>query len=892
MVREATDLGTLKPVKSGEARLTFKDGTEAQIIRRPSDPNDPGSPKAWFAEYDGRDLGRHTSRAKAVQAVRDSRGASRFSDIDIPPSESSEAMDLLVRKLPAATDNFDEIVSAVSSYHLALLRRYAQGNMSELQKGYIYVDVKAIEQAALELRNVRGMRSLYEELVDAYQVLGDFESVYPPLLDQVRSSTFRNLSNTGALSDSQAQTARRLREAWKKRETNLNGLVRAVDELADENARYAVEVLEELFNAAKSDDARSLALTLSYRTELRALSSRVAPPSKPIYGAKRISDPLEYSDRPMSSQGLFSEVADEPGVIPVYVPPRIENVENLIRTVDDDLYVVEFGNATGSARRSEDDFWEITISEPIEDRIRGEIFTEFVEGEEAAVDFLSRNFESFFDASEAVGIQVDEYVRQNWAPVYRQVSESRWEGEALGFPVAAVRYQTKNMPEPRWRFQFDGKLHESYSHASPQEAFEKEAFYAAMLIRFRAQEAIDAGDALPSFLRQINVDPPAPAAGRAALPDVNEEAASYLRGLVDQTTISDAGQINFDRPVGPVTQADAAAGRRRFFHGLASAEDAPSVQAEGIRPYSPDEFGGEGVFGGDLGTALEYGGRIEIGRDGRALARAEQRPIRIAVAEISADETRFVADDIAGFERLSGAALPEEIAAVHIIEIVPATTGRQSARIISSTPGEPTLGSALSDIGVAIAPAGRPDASIPPAGVVRPAAQAAPTPEDALRGAIRELNEIDQTVSSELDALVRGEGSLSLDQVEMLEDQLIDRIAASAHVLASEDADAARRIVAENIEDATMRAAVSDQIEQAATLAAQPPVGGGGTALRGFNSKWEAEYAANRVADKIRAPQARAVRDEVFETNRQEIIAKLNEDETWLSALLDPKNLQ
>jgi hypothetical protein len=707
MVREATDLGTLKPVKSGEARLTFKDGTEASIVRRLTDPNDPGSPRAWFAEYQGRDLGSYSSRSKAVDAVRQSVSGRRRVDIPEVDVQVSRATVEVIDDIRG--DEFSEMTLTLAvERHRALLQRYAAGALDVTDEAHLYVDIKAIEQAALESRNPQMMRSLYDELVESYQILGEFDGIYPPLLSEVRASNSANLPirGGGALTDGQAAGASRVRDAWKKRDTNLNSLVRAVDDLADDNPQYAVEVLEELFNAARSEDARSLALTLSYRTELRALSSRVRPLSQPVYGGAAVDDALD----PGAARRARAERR----------PARED--------VDPDL---DFDEVIPAAA---DGQWE-----------DGLFYADGVSGREVRI-----------------------------APEIAEPSPRAIDVD----PVSSIS-------------------------GGPYESGNYTAY--ALGRNYTARPETDGSF---TILRRKNIKAKDVEVGR--IDSIDE---------FDNFVISDArafaAEQGLDDPF------------RRVF----------------LEPYTVD---GEEQFLGAYGN-ITY--RIERSAD-------------TYFASSSQDAKPYVSHGT--FRNLN-----EAVDAI-------AFSVRTDPPRLSEVPA-----AGLFDV---------PEAAV--ARAATPAAQAAPTPEDALRGAIRELNEIDQTVSSELDALVRGEGSLSLDQVEMLEDQLIDRIAASARVLASEDADAARRIVAENIEDATMRAAVSDQIEQAATLAAQPPVGGGGTALRGFNSKWEAEYAANRVADKIRAPQARAVRDEVFETNRQEIIAKLNEDETWLSALLDPKNLQ
>ena len=58
-----------------------------------------------------------------------------------------------------------------------------------------------------------------------------------------------------------------------------------------------------------------------------------------------------------------------------------------------------------------------------------------------------------------------------------------------------------------------------------------------------------------------------------------------------------------------------------------------------------------------------------------------------------------------------------------------------------------------------------------------------------------------------------------------------------------------------------------------------------------FVDKEEAAYWANYYANRVRAPQARVVREEIWETNRQELIAKLQEDYTWLEAAVNDGNV-
>lgn len=58
-----------------------------------------------------------------------------------------------------------------------------------------------------------------------------------------------------------------------------------------------------------------------------------------------------------------------------------------------------------------------------------------------------------------------------------------------------------------------------------------------------------------------------------------------------------------------------------------------------------------------------------------------------------------------------------------------------------------------------------------------------------------------------------------------------------------------------------------------------------------FIDKDEAAYWANYYANRVRAPQARVLREEIWETNRQELVSKLQEDYTWLEAAVNDGNI-
>jgi hypothetical protein len=210
----------------------------------------------------------------------------------------------------------------------------------------------------------------------------------------------------------------------------------------------------------------------------------------------------------------------------------------------------------------------------------------------------------------------------------------------------------------------------------------------------------------------------------------------------------------------------------------------------------------------------------------------------------------------------------------------------------------------------------------------RPAAPRRPTitPENRalvveIRRAMSELSDVEDQVMRVLapenvQNVGRGQLDSLMEQVQELSRFLLNSI----EILSFDNPALARRLISsrpggESVErglGTDLAALLSDAIEDVAARAPraipETPAPGGQyfgeqgyfnvqegfegfptlspSARLDFESQYEAEYWANRIANRIRDPKARVVRDEVWETNRAALIDKLQNDYAWLEAAL------
>ena len=774
-----------------------------------------------------------------------------------------------------------------------------------------------------------------------------------------------------------------------------------MDELADENARYAVEVLEELFNAAKSQEARNLSLTLSYRTELRALSARVRPLSQPVSGGAAVDDALDpgaarraVAERRASAERDIDPDLDFDEVIPVSAEgnwedglfyaetttgrevriapeitepsPRAIDVDPTGRISDGPFESGAFtARAVGrnyTARPEPDGSYTILRRRSIKakDEEVGRIgsaeeFDAFVISDArayAAQQGLDDPFRRVFLEPYTIDgeqVYLGAYGNKTYRVSYSEYSKNYstassedakpfvWhnDGKTLAEAADAIAFQVKDNPPPLGAGRMGGLFDAPEAAVAPPAApaaraaadvedvpqfpkvarvrlsqafiddrFERVQLPGTEIGRNKAGVEMEftLGELYDLIDDAINFTDPQYAGRYEVLDDSLLRISRSAKKVIEQLRRAGLWERGRSPEAREAYSAEASAAIGRTARAAQPDPAAPAPSAVPAARATADVEDVPTRFTNRRGEEVEIPDDPQFWRGNEARAAAyriiEENPdnfdLRVVFDGISDEAWQLfpletfddnLAYNLRGWyqlERILGTLPDYEVARPDWLDPAlasgirrgvaedfwpsPAWLEQYTARLSPTSPMSPN---------------------------VTPAAAAAPSPEDALRSALRELAEIDDAVNADIEALVRGASKLSLDEVEGIEDELVNRIVVAARILATEDADLARRIVSEAFTDINVRAAVSDEIERAAQLAAQPPVGGSSAqAFRGFNSRWEAEYAANRIADKTRAPQARVVRDEVFETNRQEMITKLNEDETWLSALLDPENLQ